>query len=77
MSKEKLPSKTTPRSKSRRHGYRGYGSPLHKTPGGTIHYPSGFTGVEIPATGRILPERPELPSEEWVEDEAREKGSKK
>ncbi|HEY7112040.1 MAG TPA: hypothetical protein VIA45_03825 [Thermoanaerobaculia bacterium] len=38
--------------KARRHGYRGYGSGVSKaTPGGTIHWGKGFTGMEIPDTG--------------------------
>ena len=75
MTKDKPPSKTSPRTKSRRHGYRGYGSPLHKEPGGVIHYPRGFTGVEFPDAGPVAPRRAEVVSEE-LREEAREADKK-
>ena len=49
--KNVVKGKTKP--KARRHGYRGYGSGVSKaTPGGNIHWGKGFTGMEIPDTGR-------------------------
>lgn len=75
MAKQKPPSKAKPKTKSRRHGYRGYGSPLHKEKGGAIHFPRGFTGVEFPDRGSILPEKPETVSEE-LQEEASEDSSK-
>ena len=63
MVKQKPPSKTGPRAKSRRHGYRGYGSPLHKDMGGAIHYPRGFTGVEFQDRSSLLSTVPETPEE--------------
>ena len=77
MAKGKAPSKTAPRTKSRRHGYRGYGSPLHKEPGGAIHYPRGFTGVEFPDQGPILPRRPEVIPGELPEDEDPQEATEK
>jgi hypothetical protein len=43
----------TAKRKPRKHGYRGYGSPLGKNAasfGGRVHWGTGFTGVE-PLTG--------------------------
>ncbi|HEY7574568.1 MAG TPA: hypothetical protein VIB08_05355 [Thermoanaerobaculia bacterium] len=40
------------RDKSRRHGYRGYGSGVAKRDesyGGAVHWGRGFTGIGIPA----------------------------
>ena len=68
MVKEKPPTRPTPRTKSRRHGYRGYGSPLHKDIGGAIHYPRGFTGVEFQDRSSLLSTVPE-PAEELPEDQ--------
>jgi hypothetical protein len=67
MTNEKPPMKPAPRIKSRRHGYRGYGSPLHREPGGVIHYPHGFTGVEFPNQGTALPRTPQVVSDELRE----------
>jgi hypothetical protein len=67
MTKQKPPGRAAPRAKSRRHGYRGYGSPLHKEPGGVIHYPRGFTGVVFPDQGSALPRAPEVVSDELRE----------
>jgi hypothetical protein len=77
MAKGKAPSKSAPTRKRRRHGYRGYGSPLHKEPGGVIHYPRGFTGVEFPGQGVDVPSRPEAIPEELPEDELPEESPKK
>jgi hypothetical protein len=46
------------RSKARKHGYRGYGSPLAKGTAGTVHWGRGFTGVEPlgAGSGATLPE---------------------
>ena len=77
MTEQKPQSKTSPRHKSRRHGYRGYGSPLHKEPGGLIHYPRGFTGVEFPDTGSVVPEKPEVISEDLREETREESSTKK
>jgi len=68
MTKQKAQSGTSPGRKSRRHGYRGYGSPLHKEPGGVIHYPRGFTGVEFPDPGPVVPRRADVISEELREE---------
>jgi hypothetical protein len=46
------PSAPARRTKSRRHGYRGYGSGLAKNTaayGGAVHWGRGFTGVEFPS----------------------------
>jgi hypothetical protein len=43
-----------PQRKSRKHGYRGYGSGLGKDPasyGGRVHWGTGFAGVE-PLSGK-------------------------
>ncbi len=77
MSKEKTPGKTSPKTKSRRHGYRGYGSPLRKDQGGAVHIGRGFSGVEFPGGGPILPPAPEVPARQPREKESREDSSKK
>jgi hypothetical protein len=46
-------AKRTTKAKPRRHGYRGYGSGASRNDaGGAVHWGKGFTGVEIPDTGR-------------------------
>jgi hypothetical protein len=53
--------------KRRRHGYRGFGSPLRHEHTGAIHWGRGFTGVGFPEDGGILPPRPDLLPEELRE----------
>jgi hypothetical protein len=55
------------RVKRRRHGYRGYGSPLRHEHTGTVHWGRGFAGVGFPEEGGILPPRPDLVTEELRE----------
>jgi hypothetical protein len=54
-----------PSEKRRRHGYRGYGSPLGRKGedyGGSVHWGRGFSGIGSPGdSGSILP-RAEMPS---------------
>jgi hypothetical protein len=49
-----------PQPKRRRHGYRGYGSPLREERGGVIHWGRGFTGVGVAGEdgGVFRPARP-------------------
>lgn len=69
---EKKASSERPRKKRRRHGYRGYGSPLarEREYGGAIHWGRGFTGVGFPGeSGGLLPTLPEvLPEDLRVQD---------
>jgi hypothetical protein len=44
-------SASTKRVKRRRHGYRGYGSPLHHEHTSTVHWGRGFAGVGFPEEG--------------------------
>ena len=60
------------RVKRRRHGYRGYGSPLRHDYTGTVHWGRGFAGVGFPEEGGILPPRPDLVTEELREGLPRE-----
>jgi hypothetical protein len=55
------------RVKRRRHGYRGYGSPLRHEHTGTVHWGLGFAGVGFPEGGGILPPRPDLVTEQLRE----------
>jgi hypothetical protein len=58
-------------AKRRRHGYRGYGSPLARKGegyGGAVHWGRGFAGVSIPA----LPSSPpEIPTAELLDQKYR------
>lgn len=54
----------TSRVKRRRHGYRGFGSPLRHEHTGTIHWGQGFGGIGFPEEGRVLSLRPDVISEE-------------
>ena len=48
-------SNPSTRRRTRRHGYRGYGSEAGRgaeTFGGAIHWGRGFHGVEIPTIGK-------------------------
>jgi hypothetical protein len=56
-----------PRGKRRRHGYRGYGSPLRHEQAGAIHWGLGFGGVSFPRGVGILPPRADFVSEELRE----------
>ena len=67
---------TTSRVKRRRHGYRGYGSPLRREQTGAIHWGRGFAGVGVPEGGGILPPRPDLLSEELPERFPSEDGTR-
>jgi hypothetical protein len=62
-----MPSKestmNTSRVKRHRHGYRGYGSALHRDNSGAIHWGRGFGGVGVPEEGRILSLRPDVISQ--------------
>ena len=58
---------STNRVKRRRHGYRGYGSPLRHEHTGAIHWGRGFAGVGVASGGGILPPRPDLIPEELHE----------
>jgi hypothetical protein len=60
-------TQNTNRVKRRRHGYRGFGSPLRHEQTGTIHWGRGFGGVGVPEGGGILPPGPDLVSEELRE----------
>ena len=55
------------RLKRRRHGYRGYGSPLRHEHAGAIHWGRGFGGVGSPEGGSLLPPPPDLLPEELRE----------
>ena len=47
--------------KRRRHGYRGYGSPIGRRGegyGGAVHWGRGFAGVTFPAVASPFPELP-------------------
>ena len=63
-------ARRAPRRRTRKHGYRGYGSEASRADsfGGTIHWGRGFHGVEIPGTGRTS-----LPAPILFERDAREK----
>jgi hypothetical protein len=63
------------RVKRRRHGYRGYGSPLRHEHTGTVHWGRGFAGVGFPEEGGILPPRPDLVTEQLRERLQPEDGS--
>ena len=54
-------------SKRRRHGYRGYGSPLRHEHAGAIHWGTGFGGVGFARDGSLLPPQPDLLPEELRE----------
>ncbi len=58
-------------TKRRRHGYRGYGSPLRRDAeqfGGTVHWGRGFAGLGFPGeSGSMLP-----PGSELLPDDRRE-----
>ena len=56
-----------PRVKRRRHGYRGYGSPLRREHAGVIHWGRGFGGIDFPESVGILPPRADFVSEELRE----------
>jgi hypothetical protein len=54
--------------KRRRHGYRGYGSPIGRRGaayGGAVHWGRGFTGVAFP---EIPSPVPEIPTAELLEN---------
>lgn len=57
-------SQINPAEKRRRHGYRGYGSPLARKGehyGGSVHWGRGFSGIGSPGdSGPMLP-RVEIP----------------
>ena len=55
-------------AKRRRHGYRGYGSPLRHEHAGSIHWGRGFGGVGIVEVPSILPPQPDLVPEELREN---------
>jgi hypothetical protein len=63
-----MPSNGSPvntnRTKRRRHGYRGYGSPLRHEHTGAIHWGRGFGGVGFTEEGKILSLRPDVIPEE-------------
>ena len=65
----------TSRAKRRRHGYRGYGSPLRHEHTGAIHWGQGFGGVGVPEGGGLLPPRPDLLPEELRERLPHDDGS--
>jgi hypothetical protein len=47
--------------KRRRHGYRGYGSPIGRkgaSYGGAVHWGRGFTGIAFPASPSPISEIP-------------------
>jgi hypothetical protein len=54
-------------AKRRRHGYRGYGSPLRHEHAGSIHWGKGFGGVGITQDASLLPPQPDLLPEELRE----------
>ena len=54
-------------SKRRRHGYRGYGSPLRHEHAGSIHWGTGFGGVGFARDGSLLTPQPDLLPEELRE----------
>jgi hypothetical protein len=58
---------TTRPAKRRRHGYRGYGSPLRHEHSGAVHWGTGFGGVGFARDGAILPPHPDLLHEELRE----------
>jgi hypothetical protein len=62
-----LPVSHPKRGKRRRHGYRGYGSPLRHEHAGAIHWGRGFAGVGFPEGGGILPPRQDLLPEQLRE----------
>ena len=78
MPKQKTPAKTGPKTKSRRHGYRGYGSPLKKGSdqyGGAVHWGRGFSGVGFPGEdSSLLPPISDVPGGQTKESR---KGSSK
>lgn len=62
------------RAKSRRHGYRGYGSGFAKKTGaygGAVHWGRGFAGVDIPVGPST-----NLPEAGLFTDELKERPSK-
>ncbi len=65
------------RVKRRRHGYRGFGSPLRHEHTGAIHWGRGFGGVGVPEGGGILPPDLDLLSEELRESLPAEDVSRK
>ena len=71
MSPEIESAKAVRPRKSRRHGYRGYGSPIARNGrdfGGAIHWGRGFGGLGSPGNdGGLLPATEELLSEDlWI-----------
>lgn len=56
MLERNLSDEALKRTKRRRHGYRGFGSPLHRDRSGSIHWGRGFSGVGFPGEdGGALP----------------------
>jgi hypothetical protein len=68
MSPEIESAETVRPRKSRRHGYRGYGSPIARNArdfGGVVHWGRGFGGLGAPGDdGGLLPATEELLSED-------------
>jgi len=62
-------------AKRRRHGYRGYGSPLRHDHAGSIHWGRGFGGVGIVEGSSLLPPQPDLVPEELRENLPSRRGS--
>ncbi|HKA37901.1 MAG TPA: hypothetical protein VKH43_13840 [Thermoanaerobaculia bacterium] len=62
-------------TKRRRHGYRGYGSPLRHEHAGSVHWGTGFGGVGFARDGALLPPQPDLLPEELRERLPRRNGS--
>jgi len=62
--KENRVDEARQKSKRRRRGYRGYGSPLRRDAeqfGGAVHWGRGFAGVGFPGeTGSMLPREQEI-----------------
>jgi len=58
-------------NKRRRHGYRGYGSPIGRKGagyGGAVHWGRGFTGVDFPSSQSPFTE---IPTAELLEEKPR------
>ena len=53
--------------KRRRHGYRGYGSPLRHEHAGSIHWGKGFGGIGSVEAPSLLPPKQDLLPEELRE----------